>query len=125
MPDPSPDQLRVRLVQRASGLEPADNLAALEEVAALPGERDLVILPEAFARDFGEPGSDLAPYAEPLDGPFVDRLRQLSENTGAGSWPSVPKRWTMADAISCWFARMADSASASKRFGSSVLTVSR
>ena len=70
-------------MQRASGLEPAENLAALEEVAALPGEHDLVVLPEAFARDFGEPGSDLAPYAEPLDGPFVERLRQLSAGTGA------------------------------------------
>ena len=77
------DQLRVRLVQRASGLDPADNLAALEEVAALPGESDLVILPEAFARDFGEPGSDLAPYAEKLDGPFAQRLRELSGRSGA------------------------------------------
>ena len=83
MADLPPDQLRVRLVQRASGLEPADNLAALEEVAALPGESDLVVLPEAFARDFGEPGSDLAPYAETLEGPFVERLRQLGGRTGA------------------------------------------
>jgi predicted amidohydrolase len=76
-------QLRVRLVQRASGLDPADNLSALDEVAALPGETDLVVLPEAFARDFGEPGSDLAPYAEPLEGPFSDRLRKVSRTTGA------------------------------------------
>ena len=54
----------MRLVQRASGLDPAENLAALDEVAALPGETDLVVLPEAFARDFGEAGSDLAPWAE-------------------------------------------------------------
>ncbi len=40
------------------------------------------MLPEAFARDFGEPGSDLAPYAEPLDGPFASRLRELSTGTG-------------------------------------------
>ncbi len=76
-------ELRVRLVQRASGLDPAENLAALEEVAALPGAADLVVLPEAFARDFGEPGSDLAPYAEPLDGPFAQRLRALSRSSGA------------------------------------------
>ena len=83
--DPTEDpgtRLRVRLVQRASGLEPQDNLAALEEVAQLPGEADLVVLPEAFARDFGEPGSDLAPFAEPLDGPFATRLRELSGSTG-------------------------------------------
>lgn len=74
-------QLRVRLVQRASSLEPAENRAALDEVAALPGETDLVVLPEAFARDFGQPGSDLAPFAESLDGPFAKRLLQLSAGT--------------------------------------------
>jgi predicted amidohydrolase len=41
-----------------------------------------VVLPEAFARDFGEPADDLAPYAEPLDGPFVSRLRELAGETG-------------------------------------------
>jgi len=77
----SDDQLRVRLIQRASGLDPADNRAALDEVAALPGKPDLVVFPEAFARDFGEPGSDLAPFAESLDGPFTKHLRHLSETT--------------------------------------------
>jgi predicted amidohydrolase len=75
--------LRVRLVQRASSLEPAENLAALDEVAALPGDTDLVVLPEAFARDFGEAGSDLAQHAEPLDGAFAGRLGKLSSATGA------------------------------------------
>jgi predicted amidohydrolase len=66
-------ELRVTVWQHASALDPAENRAAL---AGLPeGEADLVVLPEAFARDFGEPGSDLAPYAEPLDGPFVQALR--------------------------------------------------
>jgi predicted amidohydrolase len=74
--------LRVRLVQRASALEPADNRAVLDELAPLADGTDLVVLPEAFARDFGEPGSDLAPYAEPLDGPFATRLRELSTGTG-------------------------------------------
>jgi predicted amidohydrolase len=77
------DQLRIRLVQRASGLDPAENLAALEEIAALPGRPDLVVLPEAFARDFGQPGSDLSAFAEPLDGPFAQRLRALSSSTGS------------------------------------------
>ena len=49
-------QLRVRLVQRASGLDPTENRATLDDVAAdLPDETDLVVLPEAFARDFGSP----------------------------------------------------------------------
>jgi predicted amidohydrolase len=80
-----PTDLQVRLVQRASGLDPADNRAALDQVAALPGEPDLVVLPEAFARDFGEPGSDLAPFAETLDGPFAKQLRQLS-CTSRAAW---------------------------------------
>ena len=32
---------------------------------------DLVVLPEAFARDFGQAGSDVSPFAEPVDGPFA------------------------------------------------------
>jgi deaminated glutathione amidase len=76
------DRIRVRLVQRASGLDPAENLAVLDDLARLSDGTDLVVLPEAFARDFGEPGSDLAPYAEPLDGPFASRLRELSTDTG-------------------------------------------
>ena len=50
----------------------------------MPAGADLVVLPEAFARDFGEPGSDLAPYAEPLDGEFVtevERVAKLRETT--------------------------------------------
>jgi predicted amidohydrolase len=76
-------RLRVRLVQRASGLDPAANLATLDEIAALPGRADLVVLPEAFARDFGEPGSDLAPHAETLEGPFARALGRLSRESGA------------------------------------------
>ncbi len=77
------DQLRVRLVQRASRLDPAQNRAALEELAPVGEGADLVVLPEAFARDFGEPGSALGPYAEPLDGPFASTLSSLAARTGA------------------------------------------
>ena len=83
MPADSTERLRVRLVQRASGLDAADNLAALDAVAGTVSDVDLVVVPEAFARDFGEPGSDLAPYAEELDGPFATRLAELSEKTGS------------------------------------------
>jgi predicted amidohydrolase len=83
MPHPDSQQLRVRLVQRASALDPAQNLASLDELAALDGGTDLVVLPEAFARDFGEAGSDLAPYAETLDGPFASRIRSLGAESGA------------------------------------------
>jgi predicted amidohydrolase len=67
-----PESLRIAVWQHASAEDPAVNRAALEGSGA--PEADLLVLPEAFARDFGEPGSDLAPYAEPLDGPFVGAL---------------------------------------------------
>jgi len=69
--------MRVTLVQEASSLD--DNLATLDEVAGTVSEVDLVVAPEAFARDFGEPGSDLAPYAEELDGPFVTEVERLAK----------------------------------------------
>src|SRR4051794_20528294 len=70
--------LRVALWQHASDLDPATNLAALDRVRDVAATADLVVLPEAFARDFGEPGSDLTPYAEPLDGPFATALGDLA-----------------------------------------------
>lgn len=69
-------RLRVRVVQQASGLDPAANRARLADL--VPDDTDLVVLPEAFARDFGEPGSDLAPYAEEVDGPFGRELAAVA-----------------------------------------------
>jgi deaminated glutathione amidase len=77
--DHTGSSLRVTLWQHASDLDPTVNLAALDRVEDLAGGADLLVMPEAFARDFGEPGSDLAPYAEPLDGPFASRLADLAE----------------------------------------------
>ncbi len=77
--DPATDHLRVSVVQTEASLDPAENRARLDGAAQLAGASDLVVFPEAFARDFGKPGSDLAPYAEPLDGPFVTRLREISD----------------------------------------------
>ena len=70
------DRLRVRVHQWASGLDPADNRARLAD-AVTPGA-DLVVLPEAFARDFGEAGSDVSGFAEPLDGPFAAELGRVA-----------------------------------------------
>ncbi len=72
--------LTVSLLQLASSLDPAENRAALDAVADAAGRAGagLVVLPEAFARDFGAPGSDVAAYAEDLDGPFVSRLTELA-----------------------------------------------
>jgi predicted amidohydrolase len=70
------DELRVALVQEASGLDPADNRARLEP--ATPTDTDLVVFPEAFARDFGEAGSEVGPFAEPVDGPFGRELARVA-----------------------------------------------
>ncbi|WP_182525219.1 carbon-nitrogen hydrolase family protein [Nocardioides dongkuii] len=61
--------MRVVVVQEPAGLEPAANRARLRELT--PNGADLVVFPEAFARDFGEAGSDVSGYAEAPDGPFA------------------------------------------------------
>jgi len=74
----------VCLVQKASGLDAAENRAALDVVREIGSGRpriDLVVFPEVFARDFGKAGSDVAAYAEELDGPFVTRLAELARET--------------------------------------------
>ena len=72
--------LRLALVQHASGLDPAGNRRLLGELA--PADTDLVVFPEAFARDFGDPGSDVGPYAEPLDGPFASEVARVAGERG-------------------------------------------
>ena len=75
--------LRLALVQKASSLESGENRDALAEVArTLEPDTGLVVLPEAFMRDFGAPGSDLAGVAEPLDGPFVAALTAFAAERG-------------------------------------------
>jgi predicted amidohydrolase len=72
--------MQVVLVQEASSLDPAvnrDRLAAL-----VPEDADLVVLPEGYARDFGEAGSDLGSVAEALDGPFVAEVERLAVERG-------------------------------------------
>ena len=74
------DNLTVALVQHAASLEPQENRAAMATLT--PAGADLVVFPEAFQRDFGEPGSPLAPYAEPIDGPFVTALTAAAADSG-------------------------------------------
>lgn len=67
--------LRLVLVQAAATLDPAANRDALARLTAEHGaDSDLVVFPEAFARDFGDAGSDVSASAEPLDGPFGTAL---------------------------------------------------
>jgi deaminated glutathione amidase len=75
------DQLRIRVHQWASGLEPADNRTLLAR-GVTPGA-DLVVFPEAFARDFGTAGSDVSAYAEALDGPFAEELAHVADAAGS------------------------------------------
>jgi predicted amidohydrolase len=71
--------LRLALVQQTASLDPAENRDLLGTVAErLEPDTELVLLPEAFMRDFGSPGSDIAEFAEPMDGPFVQRLTQFA-----------------------------------------------
>lgn len=87
--------LRLALVQASSALDPAVNRDALARLAAEhAGDADLVVFPEAFARDFGPAGSDVSPYAEPLDGPFGSALAATAAAQGttvvAGMFESGP-----------------------------------
>ena len=68
--------LSVTVVQEASGLDPATNRARLHDL--VPSDSDLVVLPEAFARDFGEAGSDVSAYAESRDGAFATELAAVA-----------------------------------------------
>jgi len=69
--------MQVAVVQQASDLEPEVNRARLDALA--PDDADLVVFPEAFARDFGEAGSDVSRYAEASDGPFATAVARVAE----------------------------------------------
>ncbi|MDO7868332.1 nitrilase-related carbon-nitrogen hydrolase [Nocardioides jiangxiensis] len=60
------ETLTVAALQWGAALDAAANRAALAEVPAA----ELVVLPEAFARDFGPATEPLTPYAEEQGGPF-------------------------------------------------------
>ncbi|MEI5673263.1 MULTISPECIES: carbon-nitrogen hydrolase family protein [unclassified Nocardioides] len=72
--------MRIALVQEPAGLEPDANRARLRELT--PAGVDLVVFPEAFARDFGEAGSDVSPYAEAADGPFATAVAEVAAERG-------------------------------------------
>ena len=75
------DTLRTALVQLLSGPDPAANLELVArgvEDAAAQGAQ-LVVFPEATMRCFGH---DLAEVAEPLDGPWASRVRELAAASG-------------------------------------------
>ena len=69
------------MVQEASSLDPADNRARLSDL--VPDDTDLVVLPEAFARDFGEAGSDVEPVRRAAC-PARSRTRSSTSPRSAG-----------------------------------------
>ncbi len=73
--------LHVAVVQLASSLDLEENrklLRVADDVCSGRPKVDLVVFPEAFACDFGKPGSDISPFAEDMDGPFVQALTDLA-----------------------------------------------
>jgi deaminated glutathione amidase len=76
--------LRLALVQRAASLDAVENREALAALTStVEPDTGLVVLPEAYMRDFGAPDSPLGPVAEPLDGLFVARLTWLAGELGS------------------------------------------
>lgn len=69
--------MRIALVQILSGPDPAANLELVTRDAAEAAGRgaELVVFPEATMRCFGR---NLAEVAEPLDGPWASRVREIA-----------------------------------------------
>lgn len=72
--------MRVAVVQAASDIDPEVNRQRLAPL--VPADQDLVVFPEAWARDFGKPGSDVSGDAEALDGPFATELARVAAERG-------------------------------------------
>ena len=73
--------MRLALAQINSGIDPVANLDLVAEYtkrAARDGA-ELVVFPEAMMCRFGVP---LAPVAEPLDGPWASRVRDIAADAG-------------------------------------------
>lgn len=73
--------MRIALVQILSGPDPAGNLQLVVEQTTEAAERgaELVVFPEATMRCFGH---NLTEVAEPLDGPWASRVRQIATEAG-------------------------------------------
>jgi predicted amidohydrolase len=78
--------MRIGVVQVAATTDKSANLAKARRLIAAAATRrpHLVVLPEAFMHDFGDPNAALAPVAEPLDGPFVGALTELARTYRIG-----------------------------------------
>jgi predicted amidohydrolase len=72
--------VKVAAAQFACGLDTSANLARVLETVADVARTgaELVVFPEGTMCGFGQPDTDLAPYAQPLDGPFVTALCDMA-----------------------------------------------
>lgn len=72
--------MRVAVGQFSACMDKAANLERIGALVAQAGSLGarLLILPEGGMCDFGRPADDLRPLAEPVGGPFVDRLQRLA-----------------------------------------------
>ncbi|CUR55644.1 Nitrilase/cyanide hydratase and apolipoprotein N-acyltransferase [metagenome] len=68
--------MQVALIQDTSALDPVVNRERLARLC--PAGADLVVFPEAFARDFGPAGSSVAAFAEPIEGPFATEVAAVA-----------------------------------------------
>jgi deaminated glutathione amidase len=73
--------MRLAMAQICSGTDPAANLELVADYTkqALNAGAQLVVFPEATMCRFGVP---LAPVAEPLDGPWASRVREIAAGAG-------------------------------------------
>ena len=73
--------MRIALAQIITGRDLAGNLALVEDYAARAeaGGAELVVFPEATMRAFG---NSLLDIAEPLDGPWAERVRSIAADHG-------------------------------------------
>jgi predicted amidohydrolase len=73
--------MRLALAQICSGTDPAENLDLVSGYTgqAVAAGAQLVVFPEATMCRFGVP---LAPVAEPLDGPWASRVREIAAAAG-------------------------------------------
>jgi deaminated glutathione amidase len=70
------------MIQAEAGVDKSANTKLANSLIGQASEHnpDLVMLPEAFMHDFGDPDTDLAGAAEPVDGPFVSALADQARN---------------------------------------------
>ena len=73
--------MRIALAQVVSGPDPAANLRLVQEQTGRAAEQgaELVVFPEATMRCFGR---NLAEVAEPVDGPWASRVREVAAAAG-------------------------------------------